>query len=230
MHIPDCTIRVVQGSTILADVCHIKAANPGGSRYDAKQSAAERHGYENLILVCPTHHRLIDDDTKTYTVEHLLNMKADHERDSSPLGTAEVEHAIRLLLDQSVRSVNQSGGITAHTVHQTINPTGARHRPTSERGSTSSGSGEAAHGSRRKDYARRWSGVGTRWRDADPPCDPNKRPHLRRPVRSVRAHFGRRTALSHQLRAPTTGNRELISRGSLPGRTQMDSKNRSARM
>jgi hypothetical protein len=118
---PDCAIRVVQGSTILADVCHIKAANAGGSRYDAKQSAAERNGYENLILLCPTHHRLIDDDPKTYTVGYLLHMKADHERDSSPLGTAEVEHAVRLLLDQSVRSVNQSGGITAHTVHQTIN-------------------------------------------------------------------------------------------------------------
>jgi hypothetical protein len=102
-------------------MCHIKAANENGPRYDREQSAAERHGYDNLILMCANHHVVVDDDPEAYTVERLLKMKIEHENRSTTLAADDIEQATRLLVDQSVTSQNQSGGIVAHTVNQTFN-------------------------------------------------------------------------------------------------------------
>jgi hypothetical protein len=41
---------------------------------------ADRNRYENLILLCNTHHQLIDDQEATYTPERLRAVKVDHER------------------------------------------------------------------------------------------------------------------------------------------------------
>jgi hypothetical protein len=64
---------------VVGKVCHIKGARPGSARYDARQSAAERHGFDNLILMCGGHHDVIDADEEAYTVDRLLKMKADHQ-------------------------------------------------------------------------------------------------------------------------------------------------------
>jgi hypothetical protein len=39
----------------------------------------ERNRYENLILLCEEHHRVIDTQVATYPVQRLLQMKYDHE-------------------------------------------------------------------------------------------------------------------------------------------------------
>jgi hypothetical protein len=111
---------MVQGDTIIGEVCHISAASPNGPRYDPQQSPAERHGFDNLILLCANHHLVIDDDPEAYTVERLRKMKANHESTATTLGAAEIDHGTNLLIDQSVHAINQSGGITAHTVNQTF--------------------------------------------------------------------------------------------------------------
>lgn len=131
---PRCPVEIVQGDTVVGEVCHIRAAWPDGRRHDPRQSPRERHAYGNLILLCRIHHTVIDDDPEAYTVERLLKMKADHERQAARLEPSAIEHATRLLVNQSVISVNQSGGVTAHTVHQTIHvyPPGAA-TPASER-------------------------------------------------------------------------------------------------
>jgi len=103
---------MVQGSTVVGRVCHIAAANPGGPRYAANQTPAERHGYNNLILLCPTHHTVIDDDEEAYTVQRLTKMKTDHEATAGTMADADAATGAQLLL-----SVNQSGGIAAHTIH-----------------------------------------------------------------------------------------------------------------
>lgn len=118
---PKCTAEIVQGDTVIGQMGHIKAANENGPRYDRCQSAAERHGYDNLILLCANHHTVIDDDPEAFTVERLLKMKVEHENRSTTLDADDIERATRLLVDQSVTSQNQSGGITAHTVNQTFN-------------------------------------------------------------------------------------------------------------
>jgi hypothetical protein len=117
---PRCTEVLVQGSTVVGKICHIKAANPKGPRYDPQQTAAERHGYDNLLLLCGKHHTVIDDDEEAYTVERVIKMKTDHESRAARVDHDFAETAARLLIDQSVTTINQSGGITARTIH-TIN-------------------------------------------------------------------------------------------------------------
>src|SRR5258708_21201836 len=72
---PRCTANIVQGTAIVGEMCHIKARVPGGPRYDAHQSSQDRHGYENLILLCANHHTVIDDDPEAYTTDRLVTMK-----------------------------------------------------------------------------------------------------------------------------------------------------------
>lgn len=65
----------------LGEMAHIKGNKPGSNRYDESQSEKERDSYENLILLCPTHHTLIDkaENEERYTVEMLHEMKVEHE-------------------------------------------------------------------------------------------------------------------------------------------------------
>lgn len=58
---------------------HIKAAAPGGPRYDENQTAAERSAIENGIWACATCADLIDRDPVAYEAAELLRIKADAE-------------------------------------------------------------------------------------------------------------------------------------------------------
>ncbi|PPJ06062.1 hypothetical protein C5E44_31075 [Nocardia nova] len=66
-------------------MCHIRAQSAGGPRYDANQNDEERHGLDNLVLMCASHHAVIDDraNLDTYTVEYLVRIKKDHEEAAS---------------------------------------------------------------------------------------------------------------------------------------------------
>ena len=59
---PKCSAAIVDDKTLLGEVAHIKGARLGAPRYDATQAPEERHGYANLILLCPNHHTVIDSD------------------------------------------------------------------------------------------------------------------------------------------------------------------------
>ncbi|WP_424356542.1 LPO_1073/Vpar_1526 family protein [Methanocella sp. MCL-LM] len=76
---PECNQRLVtEDGTILAEICHIEAAMPGGERFNENQTNEERASFDNLILLCPIHHTTTDNVTK-YTVEVLKQMKKNHE-------------------------------------------------------------------------------------------------------------------------------------------------------
>ena len=77
---PDCPLPLIDESAILTgEICHIKARNSGGMRYDASQTNKERNNYENLILMCPLHHTVIDSSEEIFTVEVLQQIKKKHE-------------------------------------------------------------------------------------------------------------------------------------------------------
>jgi phosphorylase superfamily protein/HNH endonuclease len=78
---PGCTTQLVQPQSraLLGELCHIRAASPGGPRFDPRQSDGSRNDADNLIILCPNHHRLVDQDPTTYTAESLLLMKQLHE-------------------------------------------------------------------------------------------------------------------------------------------------------
>jgi hypothetical protein len=35
-----------------------------------------RHGFDSLILMCGVHHKVIDDDEESYTVQRLTGLKS----------------------------------------------------------------------------------------------------------------------------------------------------------
>jgi hypothetical protein len=69
-----------QANRVIGEEAHIKGEKPRAPRYDANQSDEERNGYSNRILLCPNHHTQIDAEPDVWTVERLLIMKREHER------------------------------------------------------------------------------------------------------------------------------------------------------
>lgn len=83
---PEChTVLVVSKTendreSIVAIMAHIKGEKSNSARYDSNMTDAERNGHDNLILVCPNCHKIIDDQPNTYTFEKLYEIKRQHEK------------------------------------------------------------------------------------------------------------------------------------------------------
>ena len=60
-------------------VAHIVASSPDGPRGDPERSHRLSQEIGNLMLLCLTHHNLIDDNVEEYPEERLLAMKKAHE-------------------------------------------------------------------------------------------------------------------------------------------------------
>ncbi len=78
---PQCDTPLVEESgTITGIICHIRARSRGGPRFDPKQSPNERHAFENLILMCSRHSKVIDSEPLRYTTKVIKGFKAAHEQ------------------------------------------------------------------------------------------------------------------------------------------------------
>lgn len=62
-----------------AYIAHIIADEPGGSRGHLIVSREKCKDLSNLMLMCDTHHRLIDGNAEVYTIDILTKMKKMHE-------------------------------------------------------------------------------------------------------------------------------------------------------
>ena len=82
---PDCRRELVMDATetddesIIGEECHKVAREQEGPRGKSTLSPEQRDKYNNLILMCNVHHKIIDDQPGTYTVEILTEMKKSHE-------------------------------------------------------------------------------------------------------------------------------------------------------
>lgn len=65
--------------TVVSQEAHIVAREEGGPRGDSPLTPDERDRYDNLILLCLEHHKVVDDDPTTWTVNRLHEMKHEHE-------------------------------------------------------------------------------------------------------------------------------------------------------
>jgi len=63
--------------TLVGEECHIVSKKVGQARYIA--DFPNRDSYENLILMCRKHHKIIDDNPEKYAIEILQSMKRSHE-------------------------------------------------------------------------------------------------------------------------------------------------------
>lgn len=84
---PDCCQKLIspnngsENAYLIGEMAHIQGSKSGASRYNADMTMKERDDYENLILLCPTHHTIIDEpeNEETYSVALLQKFKSDHE-------------------------------------------------------------------------------------------------------------------------------------------------------
>jgi hypothetical protein len=109
---PRCDASMALDDTLVGEICHIKGRKPDAARYDPAQMPAERNDYDNLILLCAPHHKVVDDDEDSYTVERLRKMKVDHETGATPVPDKEATQVAAAY--SMVTTVGQSGGIAAN--------------------------------------------------------------------------------------------------------------------
>ncbi|RYX80134.1 HNH endonuclease [bacterium] len=77
---PGCTAQLVnERNKFIGQVCHIKAAEQGGERFNEEQSDEERRSYSNLLLLCYPHH-IETNEVSLYSPESLQLMKGEHEK------------------------------------------------------------------------------------------------------------------------------------------------------
>ncbi|MFB7577175.1 HNH endonuclease signature motif containing protein [Streptomyces sp. NPDC056165] len=74
-----------RGPAPTAEVAHIRALNNGGPRAVPGLSIEERNSIDNLILLCPSCHDLVDKNEEEYTIPVLLKIKAQHEARAASL-------------------------------------------------------------------------------------------------------------------------------------------------
>jgi hypothetical protein len=66
-------------SITIGVAAHIRAAAPGGARYDTAMTPAERKDATNGIWLCQNHAKQIDDDPDRFTIRYLQQLKEAHE-------------------------------------------------------------------------------------------------------------------------------------------------------
>lgn len=82
---PGCRRELVMDASetddesLIGEACHIVARESSGPRGESLLTEEQRDKYGNLILLCNLHHKVVDDQTNTYTVQILNEMKAAHE-------------------------------------------------------------------------------------------------------------------------------------------------------
>src|SRR5690242_9702244 len=82
---PGCTAILVKPGAfgtrpvITGEIAHIVSASPDGPRGSHSLAPGEHDKHTNLVLLCPEHHKTVDDQPCVYTVERLRQMKKEHE-------------------------------------------------------------------------------------------------------------------------------------------------------
>lgn len=117
---PWCKAPLVVGDLNIAEICHIRARRKGGPRFDADLTAAEKDAFDNLLLLCPTHHTEADKNPAKFTVGLLTDIKKLHESageiEITPAVAARAELILSKHLLKAGRTVKSSpvkGGSTA---------------------------------------------------------------------------------------------------------------------
>src|SRR5262245_46442332 len=83
----DLTIILAQRASYnIGEMAHIIARSTGGPR---GQNAAGADTYDNLILLCPTCHTLVDKGPSEYPTDKLLRWKSEHEKSIRESGSSQ---------------------------------------------------------------------------------------------------------------------------------------------
>ena len=110
---PGCTnaiyARVGDEDVLIGEIAHIEGSSDEGPRPNPALSRADRDGYDNLILLCPTHHSLVDKADSEFSVETLRRWKSDAvraTRERLAAGSSEVTFAELEMICDAFSQVN----------------------------------------------------------------------------------------------------------------------------
>ena len=140
---PGCETPIIEinNGAVIGEISHIRGTKNGSARNDPHLSDEEKHEFNNLILLCPTHHAIVDSNENTYTVVTLIEYKRNHESSAKSMVAPEnyvleellADYITKSSLNSPVKSVGQTGGQTASVIINvettgTANPTTSRPR------------------------------------------------------------------------------------------------------
>lgn len=106
-------------------MCHIIWLNQWSARYGLENLDDDQvNSFENLIVMCWSHHKMIDDDPNIYTPEILRKMKLDHENKNQTSQFAITDDAIDTARDQYITNneINISKVETINVIQPNIAP------------------------------------------------------------------------------------------------------------
>ncbi len=67
-------------SSVIGEEAHIVAKKENGPRGQNELTQKQKDKYDNLVLLCSIHHKVIDDQPNEYTVEKIKELKHEHEK------------------------------------------------------------------------------------------------------------------------------------------------------
>ncbi|WP_146164895.1 hypothetical protein [Desulfonatronum sp. SC1] len=106
---PDCNHPIIlQDGTYVGELCHIRAAESGGERFDETQTNEDRRSFENLLFLCHDHH-VITNDVSLYPPERMEEIKSKHESNFAK-GIAGLERAEGIEISDSIVAFGGTGG------------------------------------------------------------------------------------------------------------------------
>lgn len=107
---PGCNRQLVEPATahddaaVIGHIAHIVGASRQGPRGAEALSDAQRASHINLLLLCRDHHAIVDAQPRTYSVQVLRQIKADHEARIATLTQGRVGTVTAPLVDETLYS------------------------------------------------------------------------------------------------------------------------------
>jgi len=79
---PECLAEIFidldSGAVQIGEIAHVISAGASGPRSDPSTTSEQRSEYENLILLCPSCHTIIDKAEEQYPIDIILRWKREH--------------------------------------------------------------------------------------------------------------------------------------------------------
>jgi hypothetical protein len=111
---PECSQPLIARErgkpTVLVQIARIRSEKENGPRYDPNYPKSEINAFPNLLLLCPPHHKPVDDNESDYTVDELEQWKeAQIAQQGQTLSAPDVSEIAEQISESSIASVGAIG-------------------------------------------------------------------------------------------------------------------------